>query len=146
VQGPLVLSGWGWSFSYDGKDSNGQYLTNGVYTLVIESAQGGQVTKTVLQITVVGSAGIQLDLMVWPNPVRGGESVTIQWQPLSQQADVSVYNLNGALIRSFGFVNPPLVWNLTTASGQAVADGIYFIGVRTPGRRAPQWFKLGVAR
>jgi hypothetical protein len=142
--GPLVLRQGAWSCSFDGKDSNGAYLGNGVYLL--ELSEGGSVEAR-LQITVGGAGGGVSGFVVAPNPVRSGqEAVNIAWAPASTAAELRVYSFSGGLVRNLGSQTAPWRWDLRTSTGQAVADGIYFITARVPGDVAPQVIKLAVAR
>jgi len=146
--GPLTLSSGVWSFSYDGKDSVGNSLSNGIYLLVLESVQNGQTTKVKFEVTVIGgNAPGMFNLVVWPNPVRSAQDqVTIHWQSSTPADEVLVYNLAGQLVCSLGTFPSPVVWDLRTGSGSSIADGIYWIGVRVPGQHRPHFVKLMVAR
>jgi hypothetical protein len=145
--GPLLLSEGSWSYDYDGKDGNGSYLLNGVYLFVIVSQQGSSTVTVQTEITVIGSTGLGLQLTAAPNPVRASTNqVFIQWQPAAQSADLRIYDLVGGQVRAFGTVSSPAVWDLRTAGGAPVADGVYVISARVPGQKKPAFFKFAVIR
>jgi hypothetical protein len=146
--GPLTLSAGGWTFRYDGLDASGAVLRNGVYLFVLQSSQGGAVSKDSFQVTVLGNGGGQVSIFAAPNPVRPGTAVkaVIYWHPPAQGVDLRIYDLSGGLVRDFGLSTSPLAWDLKGGAGREVAAGLYFVCARVPGQRDPQCFKLMVAR
>ena len=145
--GPLVLSHGSWTFAFDGKDSGGEFLRNGVYLFKLLSVQGTSNFSVDFQVTVIGGGGFMVSLLAAPNPLRPpADSVSIQWQPRTQVVELKIYSLSGSLVRDLGQAVSPAAWDLRSASGRPVADGVYWISARVPGRRSPQFFKLMVAR
>jgi hypothetical protein len=142
----LLLSSGSWSFGYDGKDAGGNVLLNGVYLVEVVSQQaGGATTTTKVEITVLGGPGSTVSLVVAPNPAHlQGGSVMIEWQPVTQTADVKVYDLDGGLVRELGTSASPATWDLRTAGHGQAAMGVYFITARIPGQKRPACFKLAL--
>jgi regulation of enolase protein 1 (concanavalin A-like superfamily) len=142
AQGPLQIGDGTWTFTYSGLGSDGAVLRNGVYLLVVEGG-GGSIQRTI-QIVGAGLKGVEL--VAAPNPLQAGVAgLSIRWQP-SVVVELAAYGLDGALIRDFGKVSSPYFWDLKTASGRSVADGIYLLGARLPGERRPRFFKVMVVR
>jgi hypothetical protein len=144
--GPLLLSDGAWSYAFDGKDSNGDLLQDGVYLFEIVSRQGNSTSTVEAEITVIGSAGGDLGLTAAPNPARSGSGIVIQWRPASQRVDLEIYDMDGGLVRSFGELSPPAVWTQRTGGGQEVSGGVYVICARIPGQKQASFFKLAVIR
>jgi hypothetical protein len=145
--GPLILSSGGWTFSFDGRDGQGDVLRNGAYVFELESQDGGSVSTVRRNVQVVGSGVPMVQLMAGPNPLRPGTlQVLIQWQP-SVPVDLKIYTLNGELVRDLGRVAAgPIAWDLRSSTGALAANGIYWIAARRPGERQPRLFKLLLAR
>jgi hypothetical protein len=142
--GPLLLSDGPWSYEFDGRDGNGDLLSNGIYLFEIVSQQGSGTSTVEVEITVIGSGGGGVALTAAPNPVRSGNGVFIQWQPATQKVELEVYDMDGGLVRSFGELVSPCTWNLDTGGGRPVAGGVYVICARVPGQKLPAFFKLAV--
>jgi hypothetical protein len=145
--GPLNFSDGTWTFSFDGRDSEGEILHNGAYVFEFESQQGGTSTKVRRTLQVVGSGAPTVQIVAGPNPLRPGSlQIVIQWLP-SVPVDLKIYNLNGELVRELGrSVASPAVWDLRTGTGAFVGNGVYWISARRPGERQPRLFKIMVAR
>lgn len=144
--GPLLLSDGTWSYDYDGEDSKGDLLLNGIYLLQVVSRQGNSTSKVEVEITVIGSEGGGLELTAAPNPARSGSGIVIQWRPASQRVDLEIYDMDGGLVRSFGELGSPAVWTQRTGGGEQVAGGVYVICARIPGQKQAAFFKLAVIR
>jgi hypothetical protein len=146
--GSLLLSDGGWTYSFDGRDSTGAVLRNGIYLFVVASQEGGkQIGSVEFQVTVLGNGGAGVTLLVAPNPVHSSaEYVSIQWQPAGQVVELKIYDLPRGLVRGLGTCSSPAVWDLRTGGGEKVGDGIYIVSARVPGQRKPTLFKLMVAR
>lgn len=143
--GPLTLSAPAqWSFAFDGKDSDGALLRNGVYLLVVES-QGSSPQQR--QLRILGAGQGRSALSAAPNPVRPGQTaVRLDWGG-GAPVELKVYTLDGALVRDLGLASsPPLWWDLRTGQGAWTSNGIYVVTARVKGERSPQSFKLLVAR
>jgi hypothetical protein len=145
-KGTLAISDGTWTYAFDGKDSSGAVLRNGVYLFVLEFSGPSGGTAQV-QVQVVGSGGTGVNIFAAPNPARPSSGkVSIYWSPVVR-VELKVYELGGGLVQDFGLTGvPPMVWDLKTASGQPVANGIYVVSARVPGERSPRVFKLMVAR
>jgi hypothetical protein len=145
--GMLVLSAAGWSYSFDGRDSQGEVLRNGAYVLELESHSGGQVVKARHTVQVVGAGAPMVSLAVGPNPLRpGAQNMVIQWQP-AVPVDLKIYNLDGELVRDLGrLAAGPAVWDLRSQAGVPAGNGIYWVTARRPGERHPSLFKQVLAR
>jgi hypothetical protein len=145
--GMLVLSAGKWSYSFDGRDSQGEVLRNGAYVFELESRQGGGSVKTRQTVEVVGNGAPRVQLLAGPNPVRPGDTrMLIQWQP-SVPVDLKIYSLDGELVRDLGRMTAaPAAWDLRGPTGAPAGDGIYWIAARRPGERLPRLFKAVLAR
>lgn len=143
--GPLTLRQSGWSASYDGRDSSGEALQNGVYLLVITSVSPGHSATDRLEITVLGATGLTTVLWAAPNPSDGSSTVLIDWSPASIR-QVHVYTIAGSLVRDLGTCLPPAPWDLRNGSGQAVASGIYLLVATDPAGGKPARFKIALRR
>jgi len=144
--GPLVIRQGAWTFAYDGKDSGGGYLPTGVYAMVFDNGIGVSAGKVQVRVT---KATEGIFVAAAPNPVGPGmDRVRIWWSGVSAgaRAEVDLFALNGARIRSFGVAESPLTWDIRTATGAPVANGIYWVEVRVVGTSEKAGFKLAVSR
>jgi hypothetical protein len=142
-QGPLILSNGAWSAQYNGVDSSGAVLRNGVYLLDLSGPSGASVHTS---MKVLGTGGGRVSLIAGPNPLRpGAAAILINFSPITL-VELKIYGLDGGLIRDLGVVAPPVTWDLRTQQGDAVANGLFIVSARLPGERQPQTFKLMVAR
>ena len=146
-QGPLVLSQGAWAFSYNGLDAGGAVLRNGIYIFVVHSQLAGASKDLSLQVRVLGGGGSGVTLLVAPQPaVVGGPALQIEWQPAATALQLELHSLDGGLVRDFGLVLPPVVWDLRGAGGSSVSAGIYLLSGRVPGQRGGRLLKVAVAR
>lgn len=138
--GRLHLSSGSWDYDYDGRDSSGQPLPNGVYWLSVK-AEGGSSSSA--YVTVLRSGSRTLDAYAGPNPAgKGSRFVAIRWSPLSAAVDIKVFSLAGELTSDLGRAQGgKAIWNI----GQT-ANGIYLISLKLAGERRPQFLKIAIAR
>jgi hypothetical protein len=134
AQGLLAITDGSWNASFDALSDGGVLLPNGVYRVEVESRDTG-VQKILVSsnLTILSGKGHGLDTTgVYPNPVKAGDRVLfITWLP-PVPVEVSIYNLAGERVAYLGLLNPPpfATWNLKSASGQDVANGIYVAVLR----------------
>ena len=143
-QGPLLLSQGLWAFAFDGMDSSGAVLRNGLYILVLESRQGATASTVRVQVQVLGKGGSGVVLQAGPNPSHG-RPITLQWLP-AVPVELCIYGESGGLVKELGTVSPPYLWHLDSSGGAKVSAGIYLAAARVPGQRTPRWFKLAVLK
>lgn len=142
-QGALALSSGNWSSSFDGKDSNGDFLAAGSYLLELGSSGGGGTQRATLNITVLRSQNLVSSAMAWPNPApRGATALDFGWAPMSQDVECRIYNQAGELMLELGLLHGGKGhWELKNAS-----DGVYFVALKIPGERRPRLLKVALAR
>ena len=75
---------------------------------------------------------------VYPNPVGGDRSNVVKLTNLPAQSVVTMYTLNGALVRQFQVEGmhqseQNLDWDLKNIAGKEVSSGAYFIHVQAEG-------------
>jgi hypothetical protein len=139
----LLLKSGPWTASFDGKDSSGNFLSNGDYLLQLESTQGGQVQKATLNITVIRSESPLDSAIAWPNPAsKGASSLYIAWTPASQDVDGQIFNQAGELVLEMGHLSG----GKAALGLKGLSDGVYFIALRIPGQRRPRLIKVALAR
>jgi hypothetical protein len=147
ASGPLVLSQAGaWAYPYNGLDASGAVLRNGLYLLVVHSQQGSQSASVSVPVRVLGQGAGSVTLLAapMPAPVNGG-AVTLQWSP-ALPVKLELHSLDGGLVRDFGLVSPPVLWDLRSAGGAGVAPGFYVASARVQGQREARLLKLVVTR
>jgi hypothetical protein len=72
------------SFTWDGRNSQGQLVASGVYSVTLSSVEtGGQVRVETAKLTVLRGADADLmgSAVLGPNPVRGQDWVELRYQP-----------------------------------------------------------------
>lgn len=141
--GAQSVSDGAWSGSYDGKDSNGDFLASGSYLMEVESQSGSVSQKSAKSFTVIRSPSNLKNGMVWPNPAgKGLRQVSFAWTPASQEVDGQIYNQIGELVLGLGRLRGGQGrWELKDA-----ASGVYFIALKIPGERRPFLIKVALAR
>jgi hypothetical protein len=146
-QAALLISDGDWHLSYDGKDKEGNYLSNGIYLMEISTSQGSTRTQAKLFFSVLSQPQSIQHVLASPNPVMPGDlSLWMSWTP-AQAANVSIYDGAGDLVRSFAAgATPPQLWDLNSASGRRVAEGVYMLVIQIPGQHDRSIFKLAVIR
>lgn len=93
----------------------------------------------------------------YPNPAHDHAVIRFESSVASLQAQASVFDLTGALVREFDGADAAhsgaevsWTWDLTNSRGQAVASGVYLVQVKVvdaaAGRRAVVTKKLAVVR
>lgn len=138
-QGFLRLSSQSWTYNFDGKDSSGQYLPNGVYLASLESENG---EKASAYVTVV-RAPSKFRAFAFPNPApKGSQELRIRWNPADQPVELLIFNQAGELHRSLGTVHGgTALWDLRNAG-----SGVYLVALKIPGESRPKFVKIAVAR
>jgi hypothetical protein len=141
--GPLKLFQGAWSASFDGRSDLGYPLQSGPYLLQVIS-DAGQGSQEDRRDIVVAHRVPEVGLRAWPNPLRPGQTLTLDWSA-SSPLDLSVYDLAGEKVADLGtWAHGPLQWSPKSASGQPLAGGIYFLQAAVPGQRPAHAFKLAV--
>lgn len=147
-QGNLLLRDAAWSMAFDGLDSSGLILPNGVYQLELSSVQGGSTAVAVKLLRIVSSGKAPPKAAVVPSLVLPGTTqATIFWAP-AVAAEVRVYNQVAELLRVYavgagaGRVN----WDLKTQGGQVAAAGVYLVAIRELGAKKPTVVKVFLKR
>jgi hypothetical protein len=147
MSGALSLSSGDWSASFQGKNSQGYTLSNGVYMLEIVSGDGSSSATWKGFVTVLSQPDSPGNLLAAPNPVLPGQSqVLISWSG-GQVAEVRIYDGSGALIRVLGpSNNSSCIWDMRSTSGQPVSAGTYLALIRPQGQGRAKILKIAVAR
>lgn len=119
------------SLAWDGKDSSGAILANGVYLVEVHVESGGQDSVITQNVTVLhGDLAEAGTLVLAPNPALG--PVEIRVQPgLSGVLGikVKVYTVSGELIRHLEAAGDNLIWDLKDPRGSLVSGGLYLLVV-----------------
>jgi hypothetical protein len=90
--------------------------------------------------------GTIISLYAVPNPVLKAGNLAIFWTP-GVDVDLEVYNQAGELVyRMRGLAPGPATWDLTLASNQPLANGVYLIVARQAGQKTFKVFKLAVVK
>jgi hypothetical protein len=115
-------------FSSASIDINNSIVDNGRNLFSLISLTGGQESETIVSPVLSAS--------IYPNPMHGITNIEIQATAKSS-VEISIYNLKGQLVKSFGSTdiskgNTTLIWNGKTEDGRPVAKGIYFCRIQSP--------------
>jgi hypothetical protein len=147
-KGPLIISQAGWGVAFDGRADAGDLLPTGPYILKVTSSDASSTHDTQDSLVIMGNdSGALETVFVAPNPVlKTDNDLRIYWKP-GIDIDLEVYNQAGEKIRHFSFSGPaPAIWDLTTATGQVLSNGIYLIVARQPGQKTPKIFKFSIIK
>lgn len=130
------LSGW------DGKNDAGQFVSSGMYSIVLLSRQGSAETRIeskTVQILQVPSADLASRAHAWLNPLPASEkAITISYPALAGEACARLYNLAGEMVAAG---NDPRGAGLLVIPFSQLSGGVYFVnfemksGPRVVGRR-----------
>jgi hypothetical protein len=142
-KGPLWLNSGAWAASYDGKDSQGNYLPSGDYQIQIDSSFAGASASQSKDVTVIRSDSGLDSARAWPNPVfSGASSLQFSWSPAGQQIEAEVYDQAGERVAVLGSLSGGQgAWDFRN-----LANGIYFVTLRIPGQGRPRIIKVAIAR
>jgi len=142
----VSISGSGLSFAWNGRDSAGQLVLTGEYTIQLLIYQkDGSVTQQWGQLTVEAKQGGTLFGHAWPNPARDTAHLSMS-VPVGSNLDIRLYDLVGELVRETWQVKEAkdTVVSLVSSSGRPLANGIYIVtvDVREPGTASVQRLNL----
>jgi len=70
------------------------------------------------------------DLKAYPNPFNSRVNLSIHGAGGAPMV-ISIYNINGQLVRSLLAVNGEATWNAVNDKGQPVSSGLYFASVNS---------------
>jgi hypothetical protein len=134
----VTISGSGLSFAWDGRDSHGQLVLTGEYTIQLVIYQkDGSVTQQWGQLAVAATQGEALSGHVWPNPARDTAHLSLS-VPAGSNLDIRLYDVAGELVREAWQVKEPTdaILALVSTSGRPLGSGIYIVtvDVREPGK------------
>lgn len=134
----VTISGDGLSFVWNGRDSNGQLVLSGQYTIqLIAYQQDGSVSQEWGQLTVEAKQGGAISGHAWPNPAKDTTHLSLS-VPVGSNLDIRLYDLAGEMVRETWQVKEATdtVMFLVSASGRPLANGIYIVtvDVREPGK------------
>lgn len=143
----------GLSVAWDGKNSLGQRVDSGVYTVQLESdSMGGVLHVGTTSVTVINVAGSVLGgARILPNPVPAGVqrfALVMPSAPAGTEVIGRLYNLAGELIHSSTNGMNPQRLNFDL-NGRQVSGGVYILAVtaRAPwGMVERQNYKLVMVR
>ena len=144
-------------FNWDGTNSSGRMVDNGVYTvqMIVKNADGYTYIQT-KQVTVLNNGFNEMlgEVKIIPNPCvvndAPGAGVNITWSNVWQGfVKVKIYNVAAELVRSYE-ADPSqqkITWDLHTPGGQTVSNGMYICVIEatnTTGGREVKFEKIGV--
>ncbi|PWK13446.1 FlgD immunoglobulin-like domain containing protein [Tumebacillus permanentifrigoris] len=124
------------ALTWDGKNTAGVFVPDGVYTLKINAVDAVGWTATPVSVTITAETGAAKFTAVTatPNPfkVTGTANATIAYT-LSENATLTLklYDANGTLVRTLvnavatTFGPKSVLWNGKNDAGALVADGVY---------------------
>jgi len=140
--------------NWDGKATDGDLVSTGDYLVKAQVSEAASVSvySKVLTVVVV-KQDILSAALIGPNPASQMLVIDLSRLPLGLDVDIQVWNLAGELIRDFAAVSGPgsrLLWDLRSGAGQALADGVYIVSLRSrasdPRLQDKRNFKLVVLR
>ncbi len=119
--------------SWDGKNSQGNYVQNGVYEvqLVVKTGQGSTViTSKSITILNEGNTDVLGTVKSLPNPYSGDTTTPLifTWQPSAGGTiKIKIYNIAGELVRTLaGDLGAASInWDLKGVGGEKVSSGTY---------------------
>lgn len=134
----VTISGSGLSFAWDGRDSHGQLVLTGEYTIQLVIYQkDGSITQEWGQLAVEAKQGGAISGHAWPNPAKDTTHLSLS-VPVGSNLDIRLYDLAGEMVRETWQVKEATdtVMSLVSASGRPLANGIYIVtvDVREPGK------------
>lgn len=125
-----ITLGSGKSFAWDGKGDNGAYLTNGHYSMVVESqVPGGQPEQTTFSFIVQGAVNLP-GVVLAPNPVNSNQTSQARFlinlgTAQVDQVQVKIYTVAGELVQTLASqpgTPSVVVWDFTQ---RRIASGAY---------------------
>lgn len=146
--GPLFLSDLAWSAAFDGRDSQGRVLPNGLYVIEVQSTQGPASATASRTVQVLSSGPPLPSVAVVPGLITPKTAAaSLLWSP-ALAAELSVYSLAGELMRQWRVAagQGRVDWDLRSAAGQRAAPGVYLLIVRPEGERRGAIAKLSLVR
>lgn len=101
---------------------------NGQYTVVVINASGCEGTSSTFILNNVGIENKTLsEFLIYPNPVRGNESLNFSWKQVSSEKSIiKIYDIAGSVVLQVESENLP-----TSIVLPNLQSGMYFITVET---------------
>jgi flagellar hook assembly protein FlgD len=161
---PIKYGSAGQALNWDGKNLDGQTVSNGIYEIVVEvKTATGYETMASKTVTVLSEEGApmlvdstgKLFPKIYPNPLITNSTTppaVIDWfLAVPGEITVRIYNVAGELVRKLeGDLNAkPMTWDLREQNGQAVSSGLFIIVMQAKaddGRRETAVTKFVVIR
>jgi hypothetical protein len=145
--GSLNLASGDWGASYNGKDTEGAYLQNGSYVLMVISSQGSTQLKAQGDFSVLESPDSPIIASVAPNPVLRGENFLLVTWSSPNPIEIRIFNLRGEMVKRLeGLTGTSYAWPLQDSRGQTVSGGIYLIYVRDETLSVGKVYKAALLR
>jgi hypothetical protein len=133
----LTISSGTAAFIWNGTYKDGNVVGTGDYFMKAQIVSGSTTSVTSKVITVIVQKPVNLAAVtLGPNPASSVLVFDLSQAPPGIMVDIQVWNLAGELIHEFQASGGPqskLVWNLSAANGQSLADGVYIALFRTAG-------------
>jgi hypothetical protein len=123
--------------TWDGMGLNGEWVPNGHYHFVLEVDLGSGQEVILERDAYIGPRGkAVVSLTASPNVSTGGAIVlsgSLSGIPADGQSRIKLYTVGGELLRTLVPSLGTVSWDLRSASGKAVASGVYLAVLEGPG-------------
>jgi hypothetical protein len=145
----LTISGYGLSFSWDGRDKDGQLVFTGNYNVLLDVyQQNDSLSQQQGQIIVAVQRGTAISGHVWPNPAGDKAYLSLN-MPLGSSLDIRMFDLAGHLVLRVRRTMEAAVieLDLKSPAGSSLANGVYILTIygQEPGKATAQRLKLKIA-
>ena len=117
--------------TWNGVSTGGTLVPNGFYHFAVtETLPDGEVVRMIHDAYIETAPGGTVDLVVWPNIARPGDTIqmfaSFAGVPADSQSRIKLYAISGELLRTLWVSAGTSSWDLKNNNGQIVVSGLYF--------------------
>lgn len=142
------------TFTWNGLTLNGGLAGTGDYRVKAEvvDLNGTHTTSKVLTL-IIQKQDVLGGVALGPNPAKRFLAMDLSLVPGGIELEIVIWNLSGEVVRKFNVVTgsqPKLIWDLSSAGGHEISNGVYGVMIRSTQSDArlqdKRYFKVAVIR
>jgi hypothetical protein len=142
------------AFVWNGLGLKGELAGTGDYLVKAEvrDATGTHVYSKVLTL-IMQKEAVLGGIALGPNPAKTFLTIDLSQLAPGIEIAISIWSLNGELVREFHVATGPgskVIWDLNSAGGQAISNGIYVAMIRSTQNDSrlqdKRYFKFAITR